>query len=133
MAKLGQHFLIRKDVPQKIVAALELEKGDSVIEIGPGHGELSVPLARRLSLLEGSLVLIEKDADLVKLLTARKEFSKSKIILGDALKELPAIVEGIGGYKIVGNLPYYISGYFFRTISELKNKPLKTEVMIQRA
>ena len=74
MAKLGQHFLIRKDVPQKIVAALELEKGDSVIEIGPGHGELSVPLTRRLSLLEGSLVLIEKDADLVKLLTARKEF-----------------------------------------------------------
>ena len=144
MAKLGQHFLIRKDVPQKIVAALELGKGDFVIEIGPGHGELTLSLLWGLDKLGGKLVAIEKDAglakDLMDKLSGHKNFS---VKIGDALKILPALVDAnvrtsdvrtlrLPKYKLVGNLPYYISGYFFRTISELKNKPRKTVVMIQR-
>ena len=43
---LGQHFLINKDKIKKIVEALDLKEGDTVIEIGPGHGELTLLLAR---------------------------------------------------------------------------------------
>ena len=132
MAKLGQHFLIRKDATPKIIRALELTRGDRVVEIGPGHGELSLPLAGQLSELKGSLIMIEKDAELARSLTSRQELRESKIILGDALEKLPVITEKMSDYKIVGNLPYYISGYFFRTISRLKNKPCKTVVMIQK-
>ncbi len=132
MAKLGQHFLIRKDATPKIIRALELEGKDCVIEIGPGHGELSLPLAEQLSRLKGNLIMIEKDAELARSLNSRPELKESKIILGDALEELPVITEKIKDYKIVGNLPYYISGYFFRTISELKNKPQRIVVMIQK-
>ncbi|MFH0890810.1 MAG: 16S rRNA (adenine(1518)-N(6)/adenine(1519)-N(6))-dimethyltransferase RsmA [Candidatus Liptonbacteria bacterium] len=132
MTKLGQHFLIHKGAIRKIIRALDLGEGEMVIEIGPGHGELSLPLAGEIKKLGGKLILIEKDVKLAKELKVSAPKDTVEIIWGDALRVLPGITEGPGGYKLAGNLPYYISGYFFRTISELRNKPAKTVVMIQR-
>lgn len=102
---LGQHFLNDKRILQRIVDALELTGGETVVEIGPGRGsltELLVPVAKRL-------VLIEYD----RLLAARlREMYAStpsvSVIEADVLTV--DLGEAAGGpYVLVGNVPYYIT------------------------
>lgn len=135
MIRLGQHFLTHRPTLKKIAAALAMEAGDTVVEIGPGHGELTQELGIRNQELR--IVAIEKD----KLLAAklREKFSQDgrvEIIDGDALKVLPRMIQDsrftLHGYKLVGNIPYYITGYLFRTISELEKKPSRVVLLIQR-
>ncbi|MDD5431000.1 MAG: 16S rRNA (adenine(1518)-N(6)/adenine(1519)-N(6))-dimethyltransferase RsmA [Candidatus Pacebacteria bacterium] len=136
---LGQHFLKNKSALEKIAIALNILKNETVIEIGPGHGELTDELmANSKWLMEnGKLILIEKDDTLASSL--KEKFSDNKqieIINGDALEELTKITSNkqlaINNYKIVGNIPYYITGHLLRTIGELKNKPKITVLTIQK-
>ena len=96
MAKfLGQHFLTNKNKLKKIVEALELENGDVIIEIGPGHGELTLEL--RIKNAELRIIAIEKDKELVKNLELRIKnlgIKNIKVIQGDALKILPKLISG---------------------------------------
>jgi len=147
--KLGQHFLKNKKILRVIAEKVELRAGEIIIEIGPGHGELteyfksqiSNPPTERAGLKNCKMILIEKDKALAEHL--EKKFKKDKnikIICGDALKELPQIVSSLTpnphsrnpNYIIVGNIPYYITGYLFRTIQELQKRPIRTIVMIQK-
>lgn len=135
MTKLGQHFLKNKKKIQKITEALELKDGDTVIEIGPGHGELTKELIIKNA--ECRIIAVEKDKELAKLL--REKFSGDKnveIIEGDALKALPRLIQSLElknhNYKIVGNIPYYITGYLLRILGELKNKPSLIVLLIQK-
>lgn len=132
---LGQHFLINKNKLRKIADALELKGGDIVIEIGPGHGELTKEL--RIKNKELRIIAIEKDKELARSL--KEKFSQDKnieIIEGDALKTLPRLIQNseprIKNFKIVGNIPYYITGYLFRIIGELGNKPSLIIFLIQK-
>lgn len=132
--KLGQHFLKNKAVIAKIIAALDLCADDRVIEIGPGKGALTLPLAETCRAKQCSVTAIEKDAQLVGEL---KDLSIAglEIIQGDALKEIKNQISNIKnkeGFKIVGNIPYYITGKLLRTISELETKPSLTVLMIQK-
>lgn len=134
MKRLGQHFLRNRAAIKKIVAALELKPKDVVIEIGPGHGELTEELKMENGKLK--IVAIEKDEKLCAEL--RKKFGDDKnteIINGDALKLIPDIIHNslfkIHNYKLVGNIPYYISGHLFRTIGNLKNKPSVCVLTVQ--
>lgn len=122
---LGQHFLKNKSAVEKIVAALQLVEGDNVIEIGPGHGELMAELLKHPI----KLIAIEKDRELANELRDRFE-----VIEGDALKELVRVVQQLKtvSYKLVGNIPYYITGHLLRIISELENKPSVTVLTIQK-
>ena len=120
--KLGQHFLINREKIKKIVEALELKNNDTIIEIGSGHGELT----EKLSIInfQLSIIAIEKDEKLDDCL--HKKFSKNKnikIIKGDALKFLKPYVLNLKSYKLLGNIPYYITGYLLRLIGELESKP----------
>jgi 16S rRNA (adenine1518-N6/adenine1519-N6)-dimethyltransferase len=135
MQKLGQHFLRNKSAIQKIVAALHLTSGDMIIEIGPGHGELTSELLMANGQLQ--IVIVEKDAVLCSAL--RKNFDKPQITIveGDALKLLPVTIDGlprdtIANYKLVGNIPYYITGRLLRIVSELKNRPTRSVFTIQK-
>jgi 16S rRNA (adenine1518-N6/adenine1519-N6)-dimethyltransferase len=146
MQKLGQHFLKNAAVLQKIVGALALADGDRVIEIGSGHGELTVPLVRAVENTHAEhceFFCIEKDHALISRLEqfAAQENSaiggagddvsagsRVTIIEGDALKLLPDMV----ATKIVGNIPYYITGKLLRTMSELEHKPERTVLLIQK-
>ena len=135
MIRLGQHFLINKNKIKKIVDALGLKSADAVIEIGPGHGELTLEL--RIRNAELRIIAIEKDKKLADNL--KDKFKKDKdieIIEGDALKILPELTVSrkrqIKNYKIVGNIPYYITGYLLRIIGELKNKPSLIILTIQK-
>lgn len=127
--KLGQHFLIDKKYLQEIVFAGDLKKGDLVIEIGPGVGNLSSELLRA----GAELILIEKDKNLVQFL--RKKFggqSKIKIVEGDFLKIEVEKIARKKPFKIISNIPYNITGQIIRKILELKNKPVLAVLTLQK-
>lgn len=135
MTRLGQHFLTDKNALKKIAALLDLKKGDIVIEIGPGHGELTEEV--RKEKLEIRIVAIERDESLANALRAKFSGNeKIEIITGDALKVLSSITQNSSlitqNYKLVGNIPYYITGKLLRTISELPEKPLISVFTIQK-
>ncbi|MFH1346965.1 MAG: 16S rRNA (adenine(1518)-N(6)/adenine(1519)-N(6))-dimethyltransferase RsmA [Spirochaetota bacterium] len=140
---LGQNFLMNKSKLRKIADVLELKKGDTVIEIGPGHGELTEKIIEKLKDLKIEkfrIIAIEKDVKLIKNLEFRiKDLGLDKnikVIEGDALKILSALSESfkfqVSSFKIIGNIPYYITGYLLRTISELKFKPEIVVLTIQK-
>jgi len=135
MQKLGQHFLTNAAILQTIAAALKIEKNETVIEIGPGHGELTALLVDASEKLGGAVVSIEKDHSLIaplEALSGKATDGLLTIIEGDALKLLPDAVAGCQQYKIVGNIPYYITGKLLRIISELGEKPQRTVLLIQK-
>lgn len=136
---LGQHFLINKSAIKKIIAALDLQPDGIVIEIGPGKGALTNGLVNSLINKLGykKLILIEKDRDLAANLYKKYFQNKQiEIINDDALKILPKLINQFTSqpinYKIVGNIPYYITGKLLRILSELEKKPKLTVLMIQK-
>jgi len=137
---LGQNFLVNKSKLRKIADSLDLKKGDTVVEIGPGHGELTEQIIGELDNLgirNYKLILIEKDRELAELLKEKFLGNKNiQIVEGDALKVLPKLTTNnkqlTTKYKIVGNIPYYITGHLLRVAGELKNKPTFILLTIQK-
>ncbi len=134
MQKLGQHFLNNDLVIKKIIDAIDLKRGSATIEIGPGRGALTIPLAEACEVAGCHLVVIEKDAALAKALA--EKIKAVEVISGDALKFLPTVaaatIKTDEDYNVVGNIPYYITGKLLRIISEIKIKPRQCVLMVQR-
>jgi 16S rRNA (adenine1518-N6/adenine1519-N6)-dimethyltransferase len=102
--RFGQHFLEPAWV-NKLVAALDVSPADRFIEIGPGRGAITVPLAARVA----SLLAIEVDRDLAAALQARM-LPNVTVMTADVLDvDLAELASQIGGTRVVGNLPYNIS------------------------
>ena len=132
--RLGQCFLINKEKVKKIIDAVNIRNNDTVIEIGAGKGELTRELAKYPGVI---VIAIEKDQELIQIL--KKKFISDKnteIILGDALKILPILHTEYKTlntkYKLVGNIPYYITGQLLRVISELAFKPDLVVLTLQK-
>lgn len=131
MQKLGQHFLKNATVLEAIVAAIAPDDGDRIVEIGPGHGELTAPLLRAArGKTHCEIFCIEKDRSLVAGL--RSFAPHATIVEGDALKLLPEIAGNIPQCKIAGNIPYYITGKLLRVVSELERRPERTVLLVQK-
>lgn len=135
--RLGQHFLRNKEVLAKEVAALDLKKNETVIEIGPGRGALTEEILKFRDKIK-KLIAIEKDKKLAEKIS---EWEKSRhgenlieIITGDVLKVLPELEARLKNqnYKIIGNIPYYLTGFLFRIVGELENKPILGVFIIQK-
>ena len=105
--RFGQNFLIDQQVIADIVNAVAPQRGDCVVEIGPGLGALTDPLIRRLDHLQ----VVEIDRDIIARLRKRYPPEKLTIHEGDALAFDFATLarDGGSGMHIVGNLPYNIS------------------------
>lgn len=128
--RLGQHFLKNLHKLRAIADAIDIKESDVLIEIGPGHGELTTEI---LAKNPKKLIAIEKDKLLLPDL--EKKFSKNphfELINGDALEEIEKISKKAKTYKIAGNIPYYITGRIFRVLGELKNKPEVAVFLIQK-
>ncbi len=99
--RLGQHYLISDSKRQKILSYADLKDDDIILEIGPGIGTLTIPLASQAN----KVIAIEKDKKIATILKDRlKDYKNVELIIGDALKiEFPYF------NKIVSNLPYKIS------------------------
>ena len=135
--RLGQHFLKNKSKIKKIVDALELKTGDVVVEIGPGHGELTEEIATSDKRHEIKIIAIEKDKILSERLKEKfKDNNNIEIIEGDVLRVFPKLTTNyqllITNLKLVGNVPYYITGKLLRILSELENKPSIIVLTIQK-
>ena len=131
--RLGQYFLTNKPAITRIITALDLQKNDMLIEIGPGEGALTIPLAEKCGKIGCKIIAIEKDLNLAKKIKTGNE--KLEIVTGDALKVLPLIVIDLRNQsvKIVGNIPYYITGKLLRILGDLiTNYPAGDEARSKR-
>ncbi|HEX3865436.1 MAG TPA: 16S rRNA (adenine(1518)-N(6)/adenine(1519)-N(6))-dimethyltransferase RsmA [Gemmatimonadaceae bacterium] len=103
---LGQHFLDDRRILERIVDALELSGRETVVEVGPGRGSLTALLASKAK----RLVAIEYDRALAARL--RERFAESPsvtIIESDVLSVSLADAAGTDQYRVIGNVPYYIT------------------------
>lgn len=136
---LGQRYLIDEDVLKQIISAAELGPTDIVMEVGPGLGVLTRELARRA----GYVVCIELDDKLAALLRKYlSAFNNVTVINQDILEVDPAgVLEGLSSrlpaeashnYKVVANLPYYITSPVLRLFLEARVKPRMIVVMVQK-
>lgn len=125
---LGQYFLKNTSAIMQSIQALRLAAGDTVIEIGPGTAALTGPLSSQCAKIGCDLLAVEKD----EALAAAIQLPRTTVITGDILVELPKLAARLKEYKIIGNIPYYITGHLLRVISELENKPSMTVLMVQK-
>lgn len=125
---LGQNFLSNPKVIDKIVSTPGLEPGDLVVEIGPGRGAITGKILQS----GARLLAVEIDKNLCELLSDkfRDEVSSRKLTLinKDILDfELPS-----EDYKVIGNIPYFITGKVLRYLLESKNKPKSITLVMQK-
>jgi 16S rRNA (adenine1518-N6/adenine1519-N6)-dimethyltransferase len=124
--RLGQHFLIDQNIVRKIVAAAEVTKEDTVLEIGPGRGVLTEALSRAVR----RVVAIEVDPHLHRLLQTRQpQWNNVEVICADALAYPLESVES--GAVVVANLPYYISTPLLFKLLEQRPRFPRLVLMLQ--
>ncbi len=134
---LGQNFLIDSDVLEAIVNAADLKPEDTVIEVGPGSGILTAELAKR----SGWVIAIELDAQMADALEKTLPYDNVVILNEDVLGTDPSkilkgrlshVPPGMQHYKVVANLPYYITSPVLRHFLEAQVKPEMMVVMVQK-
>lgn len=123
---LGQNFLKNKSSVRDLLESLNLQKEDTVIEIGPGQGALTDELTQ----ITDNLVLIEKDTNLIEYLN--QKYPQVKIINEDFLKvDLTQLTQG-KNYKVIGSLPYNVSKKIIYILLTAKHKPERISFIIQK-
>ncbi len=133
---LGQHFLVDENALRTILDAAQLTERDTVIEVGPGLGVLTAELAGRA----GRVVAVELDDRLADILKeSLSSYQNVTIVHRDILEVAPdALLREAGldspspGYKVVANLPYYITSPVLRHFLEAPLKPERMVVMVQK-
>ncbi len=127
--KLGQNFLIDKMIVQGIVSAAELSSDDKVLEIGPGIGTLTQGMAET----GADITAVELDKKLPAVLAETlKGYDNIRIIQGDILKVNISEIMGSRPYKVVANLPYYITTPILMTLLERKLPITRIVTMVQK-
>lgn len=123
---LGQHWLHDTAALEDIVEAAELSKQDVVLEIGPGTGLLTKLLVAKAK----KVVAVEFDMELAEQLSERIPATNLEIhhkdILRFDLNDLP------GGYKVVANIPYYLTSNLLRVLCEADNPPSLIVLLVQK-
>lgn len=131
---LGQNFLKDQSVIERILATADIQPTDRVFEIGPGTGRLTDALDGRAE----KIVAMELDHRLVERLTEHFEASEGVSILeGNVLdvnlNEMLAHAEFESGrYKVIANIPYYITAPIIRTLLSLETQPESLTLMVQK-
>jgi len=124
---LGQNFLIDKNVLNKIIETADLKPSDIILEIGPGIGTLTQKLAKNTK----KIIAIEKDKTMVEILKETLAGYKNiEIINADILKIEK--LQKFKNYKVVANIPYYITSPVIRKFLEAENKPDFMVLMVQK-
>ena len=124
----GQNFLVDRSVLMRIVEAAEIDAGDAILEVGAGTGVLTRELAKRAR----QVVAVELERDMLALLEETTGgYSNVKLLARNLLYLDPLEVFGQAPYKLVANLPYYITAPTFRHFLESANPPRLLVVMVQ--
>ncbi len=122
---LGQHFLVDQESLGAVMAAGELTPEDTVLEVGPGLGVMTTELARRVK----RVIAVEMDPTLAALLQ-RDRPGNLEVVERDIrqfdLRQMPA------GYKVVANIPYYVTSQLLRLLLESSNRPQLLSLLVQK-
>jgi 16S rRNA (adenine1518-N6/adenine1519-N6)-dimethyltransferase len=143
---MGQNFLVDAGVLAEIIKAGELKSSDTVVEIGPGLGTLTFELAKHCK----EVIAVEKDEKLAELLRMNlrtkepknpthpetidetmKQRNNVRIISDDILK-IPSNKLSTSDYKLIANIPYYITSKILRHFLESEHKPELIVMMTQK-
>lgn len=123
---LGQHWLKDRDILAGIADDAELNEDDFVLEIGPGLGTLTSEIFRRA----GRVLAVEFDAELARKLPGQFPGKQLEVVNEDILQfdlsKLPA------GYKVVANVPYYITSKIIEKLMTAENKPSTVVILVQK-
>lgn len=137
---LGQNFLTFSPILEKIVEAGEITKNNVILEIGPGKGDLTSKILAR----GARIIAVEKDENLFQHLQKKfaKEIALGSLILirGDILhfdiskqlKKLSTRPKNSKNYKIIANIPYYITGAILKKFLTEKSQPQSMVLLVQK-
>jgi 16S rRNA (adenine1518-N6/adenine1519-N6)-dimethyltransferase len=127
---LGQNFLNSKTALIKIIEVSDIKEQDLILEIGPGTGNLTEKLLETKS----KVVAVELDPRMKNLLEDRfKDFSNFKIVIADIREYYTLFLkENKTQFKIIANIPYYLSSFLLRMIFDNFPKPEKIILMVQK-
>jgi len=131
---LGQNFLITPRIVEMIALAGEIQSGETVIEIGPGKGILTAQLLKA----GARVVAIEKDDRLIPILQGlfKQEISAGTFVLihKDIMDISDADLAAVSSttYKVIANIPYYITGQIIRTFLSRSHQPTMMILMVQK-
>jgi 16S rRNA (adenine1518-N6/adenine1519-N6)-dimethyltransferase len=131
-AKLGQHFLKHAWAAKALAYAVNVQPGETILEIGPGKGVLTRELLKF-----GNVIAIEKDAELIALLkqTFSAEVASDKLHLVSAdIRDVTPQTLGLtaGTYVLAANIPYYITGEIIRQFLTADFQPRAMALLIQK-
>jgi len=123
---LGQHWLFDLPSLQAICDAADVQPTDTILEIGPGLGPLTVKLTQQAK----QVVAVEFDEQLARELPSRVPATNLQVFHSDFMKfdlsQLPA------DYKVVANVPYYITSAIVRTLMESLTPPVSATLLVQK-
>ncbi|NTW61449.1 ribosomal RNA small subunit methyltransferase A, partial [Candidatus Saccharibacteria bacterium] len=123
---LGQHWLKDRQVLAHIADCAEIESHDTILEIGPGLGTLTSELLRRAN----NVVAVEYDEDLARKLPGQFPGKNLEVVRADILDfdlgKMPP------NYKVVANVPYYITSKIIKLLMTSSNKPSIVVLLIQK-
>jgi len=123
---LGQHWLTDRDILTSIANEAEITPNDTVLEIGPGLGTLTSVLLRQAK----KVIAVEYDAELARKLPGQFPGTNLEVYNEDFLtfdlSQLPA------GYKVVANVPYYITAKIIGRLLGAENKPARAVLLVQK-
>jgi len=130
---LGQHFLVDEQVVARIVQESGVTSGDTVLEIGPGTGDLT----ERLAHAARRVVAVEIDETLAAAVRRRLSAAENvAVVCADFLDHSPEELLAEGGaappYVVVANIPYYITGLILRRLLDADHRPNRITLMIQK-
>ncbi len=124
--KLGQYFLIDKKAVSKIITVADISLKDTILEIGPGAGALTRSLCEKAK----RVVAVEKDPKMVTFLQEDLgDLKNFQVYHGDILS---FNLQGLKNYKVVGNLPFYLTNPTIRKFLESKNRPQDMTFLVQK-
>jgi len=127
----GQNYLITEAPIKKMLEVAKIKKTDTILEIGPGFGVLTLALVKEAK----KVIAFEIERKLENYWQEKivnKKLNNLEIIYGNALNKIQDISNKIQQYKVVANLPYQITSNILRKILELENKPESITIMVQK-
>jgi 16S rRNA (adenine1518-N6/adenine1519-N6)-dimethyltransferase len=125
---LGQHFLRSQGALAAVAEAADLKPGEYVLEIGPGDGALT----KHLLNTGAHVIAVEKDRRLIPILTDMFAGQQFAVHEGDALEASLDSLDIQAPYKVVGNIPYYITGALIKKFLTAEMQPSRLVFLVQK-